>query len=187
MVTGDSGPTALAVAQMVGLDVLHSQALSGEQLDTMTDEQLDGVIDTVSVFYRVTPKHKLSIVKSLQRLGNIVGMTASRHWHRNGKERDRQEGKCIFYNIRNFVRFQLSTSIAALSLITLATLMGIPNPLNAMQILSPRAVPRGGAGRPRGGAAETSRHVPPHHLSLAAAVRAALCSHHHRRHSVECS
>lgn len=46
-----------------------------------------------------------------------------------------EEGKGIFYNIRNFVRFQLSTSIAALSLITLSQLMGIPNPLNAMQIL----------------------------------------------------
>jgi Ca2+-transporting ATPase len=46
-----------------------------------------------------------------------------------------EEGKGIFYNIRNFVRFQLSTSIAALFLIALATLMGIPNPLNAMQIL----------------------------------------------------
>lgn len=46
-----------------------------------------------------------------------------------------EEGKGIFYNIRNFVRFQLSTSIAALSLIALSTLMGIPNPLNAMQIL----------------------------------------------------
>lgn len=46
-----------------------------------------------------------------------------------------EEGKGIFYNIRNFVRFQLSTSIAALSLIALATLMGIANPLNAMQIL----------------------------------------------------
>ncbi|ODM95806.1 Calcium-transporting ATPase type 2C member 1 [Orchesella cincta] len=46
-----------------------------------------------------------------------------------------EEGKSIFYNIRNFVRFQLSTSIAALCLIALATLMDIPNPLNAMQIL----------------------------------------------------
>uniref|UniRef100_UPI00358E72F4 calcium-transporting ATPase type 2C member 1 isoform X1 n=1 Tax=Myxine glutinosa TaxID=7769 RepID=UPI00358E72F4 len=45
------------------------------------------------------------------------------------------EGKCIFYNIKNFVRFQLSTSIAALALITIATLMNLPNPLNAMQIL----------------------------------------------------
>lgn len=46
-----------------------------------------------------------------------------------------EEGKGIFHNIRNFVRFQLSTSIAALSLIALSTLLGIPNPLNAMQIL----------------------------------------------------
>ncbi|XP_052758967.1 calcium-transporting ATPase type 2C member 1 isoform X1 [Galleria mellonella] len=168
MVTGDARPTALAVAQMVGLDVLHSQSLSGEQLDSMTDEELDRIIDTVSVFYRVTPKHKLSIVKSLQRLGNIVGMTGDGvndgvalkradigiAMGRNGTDVCKEaadmilvdddfatiiaaieEGKCIFYNIRNFVRFQLSTSIAALSLIALATLMGIPNPLNAMQIL----------------------------------------------------
>ena len=46
-----------------------------------------------------------------------------------------EEGRGIFHNIRNFVRFQLSTSIAALSLIALATLVGMPNPLNAMQIL----------------------------------------------------
>ena len=46
-----------------------------------------------------------------------------------------EEGKSIFYNIKNFVRFQLSTSIAALSLIALCTLLGLENPLNAMQIL----------------------------------------------------
>ncbi|NP_081198.1 calcium-transporting ATPase type 2C member 2 [Mus musculus] len=46
-----------------------------------------------------------------------------------------EEGKGIFYNIKNFVRFQLSTSIAALSLITLSTVCNLPSPLNAMQIL----------------------------------------------------
>lgn len=46
-----------------------------------------------------------------------------------------EEGKAIFYNIRNFVLFQLSTSIAALSLIAISTLLRIPNPLNPMQIL----------------------------------------------------
>uniref|UniRef100_A0A4X2M2L5 Calcium-transporting ATPase n=1 Tax=Vombatus ursinus TaxID=29139 RepID=A0A4X2M2L5_VOMUR len=46
-----------------------------------------------------------------------------------------EEGKGIFYNIKNFVRFQLSTSISALSLITLSTVFNLPNPLNAMQIL----------------------------------------------------
>uniref|UniRef100_A0A8C5JXF3 Calcium-transporting ATPase n=1 Tax=Jaculus jaculus TaxID=51337 RepID=A0A8C5JXF3_JACJA len=46
-----------------------------------------------------------------------------------------EEGKGIFYNIKNFVRFQLSTSISALSLITLSTVCNLPSPLNAMQIL----------------------------------------------------
>ena len=46
-----------------------------------------------------------------------------------------EEGKCIFYNIRNFVRFQLSTSIAALMLISISTILDRPNPLNPMQIL----------------------------------------------------
>ncbi|KAH9638570.1 hypothetical protein HF086_000971 [Spodoptera exigua] len=145
------------MAQMVGLDVLHSQSLAGDQLDEMSDEELDRIIDNVSVFYRVTPKHKLAVVKSLQRVGNIVGMTGDGvndgvalkradigiAMGRNGTDVCKEaadmilvdddfgtiisaieEGKCIFYNIRNFVRFQLSTSIAALSLIALATLMG---------------------------------------------------------------
>lgn len=46
-----------------------------------------------------------------------------------------EEGKGIYYNIQNFITFQLSTSIAALSLIAMATFFGLPNPLNAMQIL----------------------------------------------------
>lgn len=46
-----------------------------------------------------------------------------------------EEGKGIFHNVKNFVRFQLSTSISALSLITLSTVFNLPSPLNAMQIL----------------------------------------------------
>ncbi|BGO99168.1 Calcium-transporting ATPase 1 [Rhodotorula toruloides] len=46
-----------------------------------------------------------------------------------------EEGKGIFVNIQNFLCFQLSTAVAALSLITLSTALGLPNPLNAMQIL----------------------------------------------------
>ncbi|CAH0584497.1 unnamed protein product [Chrysodeixis includens] len=227
MVTGDARPTALAVAQMVGLDVLHSQSLGGEQLDTMSDEELDRMIDTVSVFYRVTPKHKLAIVKSLQRVGNIVGMTGDGvndgvalkradigiAMGRNGTDVCKEaadmilvdddfatiiaaieEGKCIFYNIRNFVRFQLSTSIAALSLIALATLMGIPNPLNAMQILWINIImdapPAQSFHREVSTlthtivAAAAARHVAAHHLARAAAQRAALRRHHHRRHAV---
>jgi len=46
-----------------------------------------------------------------------------------------EEGKSIFYNIKNFLTFQLSTSVAALTIVALATLMGLDCPLNAMQIL----------------------------------------------------
>uniref|UniRef100_A0A1L8DF23 Calcium-transporting ATPase n=2 Tax=Nyssomyia neivai TaxID=330878 RepID=A0A1L8DF23_9DIPT len=168
MVTGDSQETAIAIASLIGLDVVHQQSLSGQEMDQMSDIQLEKIINSVSVFYRVTPKHKLAIVKALQQTGNIVGMTGDGvndgvalkradigiAMGKNGTDVCKEaadmilvdddfhtiiaaieEGKAIFYNIRNFVRFQLSTSIAALSLIALATLMGIANPLNAMQIL----------------------------------------------------
>ncbi|XP_059608421.1 calcium-transporting ATPase type 2C member 1 isoform X1 [Phlebotomus argentipes] len=168
MVTGDSQETAIAVASLIGLDVVHQQAISGQEMDQLSDIQLEKIINNVSVFYRVTPKHKLAIVKALQQTGNIVGMTGDGvndgvalkradigiAMGKNGTDVCKEaadmilvdddfhtiiaaieEGKAIFYNIRNFVRFQLSTSIAALSLIALATLMGIANPLNAMQIL----------------------------------------------------
>lgn len=46
-----------------------------------------------------------------------------------------EEGKGIFFNIQNFITFQLSTSIAALTLVAVSTLLNLPNPLNAMQIL----------------------------------------------------
>jgi P-type Ca2+ transporter type 2C len=46
-----------------------------------------------------------------------------------------EQGKGIFYNIQNFITFQLSTSVAALSLVLLSTIFGFKNPLNAMQIL----------------------------------------------------
>ncbi|XP_076173184.1 secretory pathway calcium atpase [Ptiloglossa arizonensis] len=168
MVTGDAKETAAAIASMIGLDILHSRLMSGDEIDLMSEHQLEQCINNVSVFYRVTPKHKLCIVKALQREGNIVGMTGDGvndgvalkkadigiAMGKNGTDVCKEaadmilvdddfgtiidaieEGKGIFHNIRNFVRFQLSTSIAALSLIALATLMGIPNPLNAMQIL----------------------------------------------------
>ncbi|XP_045464748.1 calcium-transporting ATPase type 2C member 1 isoform X4 [Harmonia axyridis] len=168
MVTGDAVDTAVAVAQSIGLDTLPSQVLSGEQLDLLSETEMDAIVPRATVFYRVSPKNKLSIVKSLQRTGHIVGMTGDGvndgvalkkadigiAMGKNGTDVCKEaadmilvdddfytiiaaieEGKSIFYNIRNFVRFQLSTSIAALSLIALATMMGIPNPLNAMQIL----------------------------------------------------
>ena len=55
--------------------MIHQQAISGCEIDKMNETQLEKIINNVSVFYRVTPKHKLAIVKALQATGNIVGMT----------------------------------------------------------------------------------------------------------------
>ena len=53
-----------STAAAVGLDTVHLQSLSGDQIDQMNDQQLEQIIKSVSVFYRVTPKHKLCIVKA---------------------------------------------------------------------------------------------------------------------------
>jgi Ca2+-transporting ATPase len=53
---------------MIGLDMIHSQTLSGQQIDNMSDHQLKSMVNNVSVFYRVTPRHKLTIIKVLYSL-----------------------------------------------------------------------------------------------------------------------
>lgn len=63
------------IASLIGLDIIHQKTLSGAEMDQLSEVQLEKVVNNVSVFYRVTPKHKLSIVKALQHTGNIVGMT----------------------------------------------------------------------------------------------------------------
>lgn len=57
------------------METTPPQVLSGEQLDNFTETELDVAVPLATVFYRVSPKNKLSIVKSLQRTGHIVGMT----------------------------------------------------------------------------------------------------------------
>lgn len=48
---------------MIGLDMIHGQTLSGQQIENMSDHQLKAMVNNVSVFYRVTPRHKLTIIK----------------------------------------------------------------------------------------------------------------------------
>ncbi|MEE4567242.1 calcium-translocating P-type ATPase, SERCA-type [Paenibacillus polymyxa] len=75
MITGDHGTTAEAIAQQLGILQRGSHVLTGQQLSLMDDAALDNVVDTVSVYARVSPEHKLRIVKSLQRRGHVVAMT----------------------------------------------------------------------------------------------------------------
>lgn len=75
MITGDHVITAKAIGKELGLIRSDSLVLDGATLDTMSVEELEEVVDRVSVFARVSPEHKLKIVKALQNNGHIVAMT----------------------------------------------------------------------------------------------------------------
>ena len=74
MITGDHKKTAAAIAKKAGL-LRGGEVITGDELDLMTDTQLDRKLSKISVFARVNPSHKLRLVKAFQRSGNIVTMT----------------------------------------------------------------------------------------------------------------
>jgi len=167
MLTGDSKATAVAIAKQLGIADDDSLAFSSDELIGSDPQQLASIVDHVSVFYRVSPEHKMNIVKAFQNRGHIVAMTgdgvndapalkisnigiAMGQGTDAAKEAAKmilvddnlstiiaaiEEGKSIYLNIKNFLRFQLTTSIATLSMVAASTLFGLPLPLNPIQIL----------------------------------------------------
>ena len=75
MITGDHPITAIAIAKQIGIWEVQGKALTGRDLDRLTDEELEKAVKDVSIFARVTPEHKLRIVTALQNCGQIVAMT----------------------------------------------------------------------------------------------------------------
>ncbi len=75
MVTGDHKKTAMAIAKQIGIASDKSLAVEGVELDSMSDEELDQKISDINVFARISPAHKLRIVRSLKSQGEVVAMT----------------------------------------------------------------------------------------------------------------
>ena len=75
MITGDHKVTATAIAKQLGIFLEGDEALSGVELDQMSDADLDERLEHISVYARVSPEHKIRIVNAWQRKGKIVSMT----------------------------------------------------------------------------------------------------------------
>ena len=75
MITGDHAKTALAIAQELGIARKAKECMTGEELENLTDIELGNRLKEVRVFARVSPEHKVRIVRVLKKLGNVVAMT----------------------------------------------------------------------------------------------------------------
>lgn len=75
MITGDHVVTAEAIGKKLGITGDHSEAITGRELQTMSDDELFHKVKDVSVYARVSPEHKLRIVRQLKRQGEIVAVT----------------------------------------------------------------------------------------------------------------
>ncbi|OMD47084.1 ATPase [Paenibacillus borealis] len=75
MITGDHKTTAQAIGRDIGLMTEHEIAVTGQELDVMSDEELDHKLEQIGVYARVSPENKIRIVRAWQRKGKITAMT----------------------------------------------------------------------------------------------------------------
>ena len=75
MITGDHKITAAAIAKEIGILKNDAEAIEGSEIEDLSDEELRSLVEKVSVYARVSPEHKIRIVRAWQDKGNIVAMT----------------------------------------------------------------------------------------------------------------
>jgi P-type Ca2+ transporter type 2C len=167
MITGDHPLTAQAVAGELGL-LKTGRIVTGAALEAMSDQDLEREVESIEVFARVSPAHKLRIVTALQKKGHIVAMTGDGvndapalkkadigiAMGITGTDVTKEaaamtltddnfasivaaveEGRGIFDNIKKYLMYLLSSNIGEIGLMAGATLLGLPLPLTAVQLL----------------------------------------------------
>ncbi len=167
MITGDHPSTARAVAGEIGL-LEAGRSVTGAELEEMSDEQLGREVESIELYARVSPAHKLRVVSALQERGHIVAMTGDGvndapalkkadigvAMGITGTDVSKEasamtllddnfasivaaveEGRGIFENVKKYLMYLLSANIGEIGLVAGATLLGLPLPLTAVQIL----------------------------------------------------
>ena len=169
MITGDNKFTAMAVAKELGiLEASNDMVLTGAELEKMPDEQYFNVVEDVRVYARVSPEHKMKIVKTLKSKGHVVAMTGDGindatalktsdigiAMGITGTDVTKEtadmlladdnfativsaisEGRRIFDNVKKYLVYLLQCNLAEIGTILIGTIMSLPLPLTAIQLL----------------------------------------------------
>lgn len=168
MITGDYPNTARAIAESIGLLRPGHEVLTGSEMNSLDEGDMQRQVRQVDVYARVSPEHKLRIVEALRQNGEVVAMTGDGVNDAPSIKRADigvamgitgtdvakesadmvltddnyasivsavEQGRIIYDNIRKFVFFLLSSNVAEIMIIFLATLAGLPPPLTAIQLL----------------------------------------------------
>lgn len=168
MITGDHKITAVAIARKIGLFEDGDLALTGMELDRMSEEELDQAIEKISVYARVSPENKIRIVRAWQRSGKLVAMTGDGvndapalkkadigvAMGITGTEVSKDasdmiltddnfatiiravaNGRTVYRNIKNAVRYLLSGNTAAILVVLYTSLRALPLPFVPVQLL----------------------------------------------------
>ncbi|MGH9321905.1 MAG: cation-translocating P-type ATPase, partial [Vicinamibacteria bacterium] len=167
MITGDHPLTARAVASELGM-LRTGRVVTGPELTAMDDAAFEREVETVEVYARVSPEHKLKVVTALQKKEHVVAMTGDGvndapalkkadigiAMGITGTDVTKEaaamtltddnfasivaaveEGRAIFGNIKKYLMYLLSSNIGEICVMAGATLLGLPLPLSAVQIL----------------------------------------------------
>lgn len=168
MITGDHKVTASAIAKEIGILQEGDRAIEGSELEHMTDEQLKEAVKDISVYARVSPEHKIRIVRAWQENGCIAAMTGDGvndapalkqadigiAMGITGTEVSKDaaamiltddnfativkavaNGRNVYTNIKNSIQFLLSGNLAGILVVVFTSLMGLPLPFTAVQLL----------------------------------------------------